>query len=134
MFYFFLIILQCTFSCKDQSKQTNGINSFDVKEIKIENKVYCHSSKLIKEKVKVTDRILVNNLIGALNDAKHINRLDIRPNVNYGFFEIEFETGEEAYSYDILYTVYNGVVIRNLENGDCLRNDFLEILVYKLFL
>jgi hypothetical protein len=117
-----------------QDKNDVIIRPEKVTEINIVNKVYCHFSKLRNEKVKVTDRILINNLIGALNDAQQINRLDIRTNVNNGFFEIGFEIGGEAYSYDILYTVYDGVVIRNLENGDCLRNDFLEILVYKLFL
>jgi|WetSurMetagenome_2_1015567.scaffolds.fasta_scaffold17764_5 hypothetical protein len=134
IFCYILIFIQCTIGCNTQDKEKGIINPKKVAEINIVNKVYCHSSNLIREKVNLTDRVLIDNLIGALNDAKPINRFDIRPNVNYGFFEIEFNEDSQAHSFAIQYTVYDGVVIRNMENGDCLRNDFLEILVYKLFL
>ncbi len=132
--FYILISSQFFLSCKEQIHQSHKIDSSDVKEITIVNKVYCSSVEFVRKKVIITERNQINNIIETFSYAKLIKQKDVGLNRNNGFFEIEFYEGEEEHSYDVVYTIYDGIVVVNSNNGDCFKNDLLEVKIYKLFI
>jgi hypothetical protein len=123
-----------TCSCEAQREHPSIIDSSKVNKITIANKVYCSHREYVRKNVTISDRKQINYILGALNNSKFINQSDVRLNTNYGFFEIELYEEDKEYSYDILYTIYDGVVIVSMQNGDCFKNDHLEILIHKFFI
>ena len=123
-----------TCSCEAQREHPSIIDSSKVKKITIVNKVYCSPNEYVRKNASISDRNQINYIIDELNNSKLINQNDVRLNTTYGFFELEFYEGDKEYSYIIVYTIYDGVVIVSNLNGDCFKNDRLEILIYKLFI
>ena len=87
----------------------------------------------MRKNVIIVERDKIDDIVSAFDYGKPVNQGDVGLNTNYGFFEMEFYEGNDRYAFIIIYTIYDGVVIQSMQNGDCFKNDRLEILVYKLF-
>jgi len=130
----FLILLLLSYACQQQNKKSAPIDFAKVKKITIYNKVYADARDFIKKNVSITDTDKIQDIIDAFRYSKPISQTAVRINRNNGFFEIDFNEGLEKHSFTIIYATYDGVVIMNSENGDCFKNDRLEIIVYKFFI
>ena len=128
--YFALTIL--TISCKGQSNETIKINSLNVTEIVIKNKLSYSQQKLAEGKLVITNRDKIEAILNSLSHSKKI----IDPpnlNANYGFFDIEIIDGKKSNLYAIVYTVYHGIIISDNNSTNRYKNDELEQIVYGLF-
>lgn len=124
----FLII-----SCNGQNDNPSiKITSSNIKEISITNKLDCSMHNLKPITLKIIDKTEIDKIIDAFSSSKKVQE-SVNNGANYGFFEISFNDGKTDYYYTINYTVYDGVILRNDNNGDKYKNDKLEGLVYPLF-
>lgn len=130
----FLFIAFCLYSCKGQTTTALKIDASKVKQISIFNKVDCSFNKLVKQEVTITDREKIETIIKSFSYLQPIpDKGSINMKVAHGFFEMSFDEGEKHHYYTINYTVYDGVIVSNDNNGEIFKNDRLEISVYKQF-
>ncbi|WP_447634999.1 hypothetical protein [Flavobacterium microcysteis] len=131
-----LIIILSTFliiSCNRQNKnQSIKITPSNVKEISIANKIDCSIHNLKTLTLKIKDKEEINKIINTFSLSEKIQG-SINNRANYGFFEISFNDGETDYYFTLNYTVYDGVILRNDNNGERFKNDKLEGIIYPLF-
>ena len=130
----FLILFILSYGCQEQNNKSATIDFSKVKKITINNNVYADARDFVKKNINITDIDQIQDIIDAFRYSKPISQTAVRINLNNGFFEIDFNEGGEKHSFRIIYTIYDGVVIMNMENGDCFKNDRLEIIVYKFFI
>ncbi len=115
-----------------ESNKSNTIDASKVKEITITNKMYCSLQKLAQGSIVIKDQNQIEKIIDAFADCKKTDK-GVNMSMAYGFFEIDFYEGSINHYYTINYTVYDGVIVRNDNNGDRFKNDRLEGVVNPLF-
>ncbi len=114
--YYLCLISIIIIGCGGQRNEKITIDTPSITEIKIINKVSCSHAHLTKKEVIVEDKGEIEEII---NLIKHSTNIKTRLNtkVNYGFFDIILlDSDNNKYYYDILYTVYDGVILTDL-NG-----------------
>ena len=117
-------------SCRDSVKEKFGVDKCneDIESVMIFNKT---NNKYIAEKVEITEPAKISRICSELNSLKEVPRATI--NTNFGFYELEANLADDSkYNISIIYTVYDGVVIRD-ERGKYYKNDQLESVVLNLF-
>ena len=120
-------------SCKGQDENPAiTVSSSDVKEITIQNKVYCSMHNLSTKSIIITDVEKIKKILKVFSNSNKIEG-NINSRANNGFFEISFNEKAVNHYYTINYTVYDGVVLRNDNNGKLYKNDELEGIIYTLF-
>jgi len=128
----YIFILFSLYSCKGQTESNLKIDVSKVKEITIINKVYSCYRNYKKETVIIKDKDQIEKIIDAFTYSEPIKG-NINEKSSNGFFEINFYEGDKNHYYTLNYTIYDGVILRNDNNGDRYRNDRLEIAIYKHF-
>lgn len=128
----YITFITICYSCNAQKDNDLKIDVTKVKEIKIINKVNSIYRDYKKETIVLSDK---NEIEKILTSFTHLTPIkgEVNTKINNGFFEIVFFEGDKEYYYEILYTLYDGIIIINLKNGDRFKNDRLEIAVYKHF-
>ncbi len=127
---FFILFITIN-SCQSQSEKVK-MDSSKIKEIIITNKVDCSPHHLVGNKLVIKDQSTIDEIIKSFSYSEPIAKT-VNLKSNNGFFEIDFYEKDINHYYTVNYTVYDGVVLLNNNNGDMLKNDRLEILIYKLF-
>ncbi|MOA21964.1 hypothetical protein D3C78_1424880 [compost metagenome] len=94
--------------------------------------MYCSVQPLKHEKIVITDQKTIKEIINTFSQSQVIKEY-VSLSAHYGFFEIDFKEAEKSYTYGITYTVYNGVVVSNDNQGYYYRNNSLAGLVHGLF-
>ena len=132
IYYLYLSIIMI--SCGGQLNEKIIIDAPTITEIKIINKVNCSHAHLTKKEVLVKDKSEIEKIVNLMKHSSDI-KTRINTKVNFGFFDITLlDSNNTKYYYTILYTVYNGVILTDLNgSGNHFKNDRLEILIYKLF-
>jgi hypothetical protein len=128
----FLIII--VFACKNGDGNSNAPNSVKVNEIKIVNDVICSAYPLIKKEVKIKDEGQISGILKEIKSLKPIPTNSAMIKINYGYFELLYQQGTVDKSYLIIYSIYDGVVIIDNNDGRFYKNNNLENKVYKYFL
>jgi hypothetical protein len=128
-YIFFMIIC---YSCNSQIEKDLIIDSNKVKEIKIVNKVNSIYRDYKKETIFLHDRNKIDKILSSFIYLNPVEK-EVNTKINNGFFEIIFFEGEKEYYFNILYTLYDGVIVIDLKNGNRYKNDRLEIAIYKHF-
>ena len=130
---FMLAVSFLAISCKGQDENPAiTVSSSDVKEITIQNKVYCSMHNLSTKSIIITDVEKIKKILKVFSNSNKIEG-NINSRANNGFFEISFNEKAVNHYYTINYTVYDGVVLRNDNNGKLYKNDELEGIIYTLF-
>lgn len=132
IFFNLIIVFLLVTSCKSQVNENLIIDFNNVKEIKVINKVDCSMHNLKGRTKIITDKSTIKNIVDALTLSEEINK-DVNMKMSNGFFEIDFYEGAKNHYYTINYTIYDGVIVRNDNNGIRYKNDRLEIVIYKIF-
>lgn len=126
-------ILLLFISCNgQQNNKKEKIDASKVKEITITNKIDFSMHKLKSNSIIVKEVDQIKKIVDAFSYSEEIKQR-VNTGAGYGFFEIDFNEGEKNHYYTINYTVYDGVILRNDNNGDMFKNDRLEGAVYPLF-
>lgn len=128
----FLIII--VFSCKNGDGNSNEPNSVKVNEIKIVNNIICSAYPLIKKEVKIKDEGQINDILKEIKSLKPIPTNSAMIKISYGWFELLYQQGTADKSYLIIYSIYDGVVIIDNNDGRFYKNNNLENKIYKYFL
>lgn len=86
-----------------------------------------------KKEVRIKNQEKIDHLIKNLRLSS-----DITTHVNtkeyYGLFSLQIaDTNNTIFTYDILFTIYDGVIIVEHATNYLYRNDRLEVLVHRLF-
>ena len=131
---YYLCLSLILISCGGQLNEKIIIDAPTITEIKIVNKVNCNHARLTKKEVLIEDKSEIEKIINLMKHSTNI-RTRVNTKVNVGFFDmILLDSNNTKYYYTILYTIYNGVILTDLNgSGNHFRNDRLELLIYKLF-
>lgn len=131
---YYLCLSLILISCGGQLKEKIIIDTPTMTEIKIVNKVNCSHAHLTKKEVLIEDKDEIEKIINLMKHSSDI-KTHVNTKVNVGFFDMTLlDSNNTKYYYTILYTIYNGVILTDLNgSGNHFRNDRLEILIYKLF-
>ena len=130
--YAFLFFAFLFSSCNGQNQQV-GIDASKVKVIKIKNKVDCNFRNYKSGEIIIKEKKLIEDIINAFKYLTPLKE-DVVTNANNGVFEIDFYEGDINHYYIINYTIYDGVIISNYNNGERFKNNRLEVEVQKHFL
>lgn len=129
----YIAILFLFISCNGQpNNKAEKIDATKVKEITISNKIDCSMHKLKTNSIVIKNADQINDIVEAFSFSEKITQ-KVNTGAGYGFFEIDFYEGEKNHYYTINYTVYDGVILRNDNNGDMFKNDKLEGIIYPFF-
>lgn len=128
---YYLLFFVCM-SCIGQSKELSKFEASKVSEIIIKNKVNCSVHKLNQDKIIISDLATKEKIIGLFSKSQKIEG-NVALSYNNGFFDIEIIEGGKSYYYSIVYSVYDGVVITDNNNGNQYKNDVLEFEIYSMF-
>lgn len=128
--YFILVCL--TLSCN-----RGTVGEQDISKIKITNYTGNHR---IPHEIEITDFSTIDEIESGIDNLR---LLAYTPNLraNTGMFELRLLTkeGKTARELDIIYTTYDGVIIRGTDESGIVidkyyKNDKLEMLILQLFL
>lgn len=125
-------ILLCISCNGQQNIQIEKMDDSKVTKITIVNKIDCSVHKLKSNTIIIKDVDQIKKIIDAFSYSTAIKE-KVNTGAGHGFFEIDFDEGGKNHYYTINYTVYDGVILRNDNNGDMFKNDRLEGIVYSLF-
>ena len=126
-----LVVTILVTSCKSQNENLN-LDSSKVKEISITNKVSYSIFYLNDEKIIINSTSQINKIIECLNSSKKLNNSPSL-NANYGFFDLHIFEEDKKYSFNIVYSVYHGVIVVESNSTNRYKNDELESLIVNLF-
>jgi hypothetical protein len=123
--YFVLTCLfMIFFSCRETEKKENDCKN--AREILIINR---GANKYLMDSAIITDRNALNEYCDLLSQAVPFSGT---PNVmsNFGFFELII-TNEDNHkqSLDVIYTVYDGIVIRHYNGGYFKQDKFIDYIL-----
>jgi hypothetical protein len=124
-----LLIISCN---ENKSNQGIKITPSSIKKISITNKVNCSLHNLKPITLEIIDKSEISKIIDTFSLSKKI-RGSVNNRANNGSFEISFNDGKTDYYFSLSYTIYDGVILRNNNNGERFKNDKLEGLIYPLF-
>ena len=124
---FLLILAGCT-------RTKINRNSSEIIEIRIENKFHARDFDSKEKEITITDTTEIKRIINSLNQSIPTKER-AHAKSNYGFFDVYmFDKKNEHIHYEILYTVYDGVIIVDLNwSGSKFRNDSFEKLITSYF-
>jgi hypothetical protein len=128
---YYLLFLVCM-SCIGQSKELSKFEAGRVSEIIIKNKVNCSVHKLKQDKIIISDLATKEKIIRLFSKSQKMEG-NVALSYNNGFFDIEIIEGGKSYFYGIVYSVYDGIVINDNNNGDQYKNDVFESEIYSMF-
>ncbi|WP_281232417.1 hypothetical protein [Flavobacterium gelatinilyticum] len=131
--FYYASFLLLFISCHGQENtQVEKIDVSKIKKITITNKIDCSIHKLKSGKIIIEDIHQIEQIINSFTYSTVI-KTGVNTGAGYGFFEIDFDEEKKNHYYTINYTIYDGVILRNDNNGDLFKNDKLEGIVYSLF-
>ncbi|WP_420604076.1 hypothetical protein [Flagellimonas sp.] len=118
----FLLTIVFIASC-DFQKQKENVKSTEIDKIVMISKGGDGRHNL-KKRLDITDENEINRLSNAFLSSKPLTR-KVNVGSNYGSIVVDMvdKESESIYYLSIIYTVYDGVVIRNDLNGDKFQND-----------
>lgn len=130
--YCFLSIL--LISCTGDSKEKITVDITEVREITIINKLHALGFDSKEKEIVIDDKEKINEIINTLKKSVKLNNR-ANSKMNYGFFSLYILDSEnETHYFDMLYTVYDGVIIIDLNgSGDQFKNEQLEVLISSYF-
>lgn len=124
-----LLIISCN---NNKDYESIKIVPSNIKEISIANKVNCSLHNLKPITLEIIDKSEISKIINVFSLSKKIQG-SVNNRANNGSFEISFNDDKTDYYFSLSYTVYDGVILRNNNNGEQYKNDMLEGLIYPLF-
>lgn len=124
---FLLILAGCT-------RTKIHLPSSEIIEIRIENKFHARDFDSKEKEITITDTTEIKRIINSLNQSTPTKER-AHAKSNYGFFDVYmFDKKNERLHYEILYTVYDGVIIVDLNwSGSKFQNDSFEKLITSYF-
>lgn len=121
-------------SCNSQNEVDKSIVNFKkVNEITMINKVDCIYRNYSKETIVIKNEDEIKKVLTTFEFMSPVEKVNSDTKNNNGFLEVIFFEGEKEFYFNIVYTLYNGVVIIDLKTGNRYKNDKFEIAVYKHF-
>ena len=124
-----LVLLFQLFSCSESIKDNLEAPGFSNKTGKII--IYDKTEKKSNPgKLEITDKNKIKKICYETSRLEEIRNISVK--ANFGYYQMEFvATNNETYNADVIYTVYNGVIIEI--NNKTYKNDALESLILYYF-
>lgn len=122
-FYFFTDYYIHIFCCK--SKKVTLENCNQIKKIKILNKT---SNKFITDSVVITDQNSINDFCNIIHSRTFYGTGNTKS--NFGYYDViaYFADGTKT-GYDIIYTVYDGVIIIDPKREHYKNDDIINFIL-----
>jgi hypothetical protein len=120
-----LIVLSSILFCSCTEKKVSQAECEGITELVIVNKT---ENKRIADSSRVTDKRMINEFCKLLMGKTAVPNPKVK--ANFGYFEvILIKDSDPLGSIDIIYTIYDGVIIRDI-NGDYFKQDgFVEFII-----
>ena len=126
--YLFILCIIQSCSASVREKVANPGGTKDIKSIKVLNKT---QNKFIPGSINITDTAAILKIVEQVKKMKEFKIDNVK--ANFGFYELDFTyENQKNYEIDVIYTIYEGVVIRDLD-GKTYKNDGLETLILYYF-
>jgi hypothetical protein len=124
-----VLFCQLLFGCSDSIKDRLTIPGSEnqIKKVVIYDKT---NRKVNLNKIEMVDKDKIRKICDEIRGLEEVSNISTK--AHFGYYQVELTTvKDETFSLDVVYTIYNGVVIEM--NNKTYKNDDLESLILHYF-